>query len=173
VRRTLTWLVTLPFAGASVLIGHTIAYRAVGAGADDLHGYLDHAPQILLVLATLAVFGLAADSRARRRSPMPLASLAVVAFVAQEHLERLIHTGHVPFLLASPALWLGIALQLPLAIAVWFGARTVAGHIRIPGPPHRAPRIASLPILLVAGIQQPIAVVGGFAHPGRGPPERN
>ena len=29
-RRTLTWLVTLPFAAASVLIGHAIAYRITG-----------------------------------------------------------------------------------------------------------------------------------------------
>ena len=42
------------------------------------------------------------DSRARRHSPAPLASLAIVAFVAQEHLERLIHTGQLPFLLTTP-----------------------------------------------------------------------
>src|SRR4051794_33097570 len=106
-RRTLTWLVTMPFAAASVLVGHANTYRPPGMPVDDLHGYLAHAPQVVLILATLALVGLAADARARRSSPVPVASLALAAFVTQEHLERLIHTGHVPFLLASPVLWLG------------------------------------------------------------------
>ena len=67
-----------------------------------MHDYLAHAPQVVFILASLAVLGLAADARARRHSPVPLATLGVGAFVAQEHLERLIHTGHVPFLFASP-----------------------------------------------------------------------
>ena len=70
-----------------------VAYRVTGTPADDLHGYLAHAPQVVLILATLALLGLAADARARRSSPLPLALLAIGAFVAQEHLERLIHTG--------------------------------------------------------------------------------
>ena len=101
-RRTLTWLVTLPFAAASVVIGHTIAYSVTGTPTGGMHDYLAHAPQIVFILASLAVLGLAADARARRHSPLPLAVLGVGAFVAQEHLERLIHTGHVPFLFASP-----------------------------------------------------------------------
>ena len=103
-----------------------------GTPLGDLHGYLAHAPQIVLILASLALLGLAADARARRRSPVPLASLGVVAFVAQEHLERLVHTGHVPFLLTSPVLWLGIALQVPLAVAVWLVARRLAEDIAAP-----------------------------------------
>ncbi len=95
-RRALTWVLLLPFAAASVLIGHVVAYRVTGAPADGLHGYLAHAPQVVLILATLALLGLAADARARRSSPLPLALLAIGAFVAQEHLERLIHTGDVP-----------------------------------------------------------------------------
>ena len=89
-RRALTWVLLLPFAAASVLIGHVVAYRVTGAPADGLHGYLAHAPQIVLILATLALLGLAADARARRSSPLPLVLLAIFAFVAQEHLERLI-----------------------------------------------------------------------------------
>ena len=111
-RRTLTWLVTLPFAAASVVLGHAIAYDVTGTPTGGMHDYLAHAPQVVCILASLAVLGLAADSRARRHSPVPLAVLGIGAFVAQEHLERLIHTGHVPFLFASPVMWLGIALQL-------------------------------------------------------------
>ncbi len=128
-RRTLIWLLLLPFAAASVLIGHVVAYRVTGTPTGDVHGYLAHAPQLVAILATLALLGLAADARARRCSPVPLALLAIGAFVAQEHLERLIHTGDMPFLLTSPALWVGIALQLPLTLAVWWLARRLASDL--------------------------------------------
>lgn len=168
-RRPLTWLVTLPFAAGSVLIGHAIAYRAVGMRADDLHGYLAHAPQIVLILATLALLGLAADSRARRHSPVRLASLAVVTFVAQEHLERLIHTGQFPFLLTSPVLWLGIALQIPLAAAIWIVARRLAEDIAAPVR-RTVPRVVRFALPLTPIVGQPVASAPGAAHPARGPP---
>ncbi len=169
VRRTLTWLVMLPFAAASVLLGHAIAYWALSMPADDLHGYLAHAPQVVFILATLALVGLALDSRARRHSPAPLASLATVAFVTQEHLERLIHTGQLPFLLTTPVLWLGIALQLPLAFLVWFVARRLAEDLAAPSrrATPRGARVASLP---VAAVSRPFASVPPGSHPGRGPP---
>jgi hypothetical protein len=168
-RRTLTWLLALPFAAASVLLGHGIAYRVTGTPAGDIHGYLAHAPQIVLVLATLALVGLAVDSRARRASPLPLASLAVLAFVTQEHLERAVHTGQVPFLLTSPVLWIGIVLQLPLAAAIWVVARRIAADIATTGR-RGAPRI--LPLFL------PVATVDrhlpgrrrAAANGARGPP---
>jgi hypothetical protein len=169
VRRTLTWLVMLPFAAASVLLGHAIAYRTLGMPADDLHGYLAHAPQVVFILATLALLGLAVDSRARRHSPVPLASLAIVAFVTQEHLERLIHTGQIPFLLTTPVLWLGIALQLPLACVVWIVVRRLAEDIAAPLR-RTIPRAAGFPSFLVATAQQPVASAPRGAHPGRGPP---
>jgi hypothetical protein len=168
-RRALTWLVTVPFAAASVLIGHAGAYRALGVPAGDVHGYLAHAPQVVLILATVALVGLAGDSRARRRSPLPVASIAVVAFVAQEHLERLIHTGHIPFLLTSPVLWLGILLQLPLALAVWALARRLADDIASPVR-QRAPRLSRFTLPLVAALMQPSTCIWVPAHPARGPP---
>ena len=164
-RRALIWVLLLPFAAASVLIGHVVAYRVTGAPADDLHGYLAHAPQIVLILATLALLGLAADARARRGSPLPLALLAIGAFVVQEHLERLVHSGEVPFLLMSPALWIGIALQLPLTIAVWWLARDLEAS-----PRRTAPRLAAfvLPECAPAGI--PLAFPRITSASGRGPP---
>jgi hypothetical protein len=168
-RRTLTWLVTMPFAAASVLLGHAIAYRATGAPAGDVHGYLQHAPQVVLILASIAVVGREADARARRRSPAPLASIAVGAFVVQEHIERLAHTGHVPFLFASPVLWLGIALQLPLAAAIWLISRKVAEDIA--APLHRSvPHLARVPLVLgLAGSGSTPAVAPRTCR-GRGPP---
>ena len=168
-RRALTWLVTLPFAAVSVLAGHAVAYRVVGAPADDLHGYLAHAPQVVVVLATLALLGLAADARSRRRSPLPVAAMAVVAFVTQEHLERLIHTGQLPFLLATPVLWLGIALQLPLAFLVWIVARRLAEDLAAPSR-RLVPRVAWLASLLVAEASRAFASVALGSHWSRGPP---
>ena len=108
-----------------------------------MHGYLAHAPQLVLdprlagrCSASPPTLARAATRRCRsRRSPS-------VAFVAQEHLERLIHTGHLPFLLTSPVLWLGIALQVPLAVAVWLVARRLAEDI---AAPVRAARPAARP----------------------------
>ena len=159
----------LPFAAASVLLGHAIAYRALSMPTDDLHGYLTHAPQVVSILATLALVGLALDSRARRHSPAPLASLAIVAFVTQEHLERLIHTGQLPFLLATPVLWLGIALQLPLAFLVWIVARRLAEDLAAPSR-RLVPRVAWLASLLVAEASRAFASVALGSHWSRGPP---
>jgi len=168
-RRTLTWLVTLPFAAASVLLGHAIAYGATGAPAGDIHGYLEHAPQIVVILASIAVVGLAADTRARRHSPVPLAATGVVAFVVQEHVERLAHTGQLPFLLASPVLWLGIALQLPLAAIVWLVSRRVAEDIAAPVR-RGVPRLAHLPLVLAPSDAGSAAAAVAVTRRGRGPP---
>ena len=168
-RRTLTWLVTLPFAAASVVLGHAIAYGVTGTQTGGMHDYLAHAPQVVFILASLAVLGLAADVRARRHSPVPLAALGIGAFVAQEHLERLIHTGHVPFLFASPVLWLGIALQLPLAAVIWLVARRLAEDIAAPTrrPARHVPRLVQLLAPLVLPL---IASAPAGACPARGPP---
>src|SRR5690349_16444576 len=168
-RRTLTWLVTLPFAAASVVLGHAIAYGITGTPTGGMHDYLAHAPQVVFILASLAVLGLAADAGARRHSPVPLALLGVGAFIAQEHVERLIHTGHVPFLLASPVLWIGIALQLPLAMAIWFVARRLADDIATPlrRTARGVPRLVQL---LAPLVLPPVAAAPGAAFPARGPP---
>ncbi len=169
-RRSVIWLTLLPFAGASVLVGHVLAYSVTGTPAGDVHGYLAHAPQIVLILATLALVGIATDARARRSSPVPLAALGVTAFVVQEHLERFIHTGHVPFLLASPVLWLGIALQLPLAFAVWQIVRRLGDHLAAARRRVAPPALAwfSLPAPpMRAGCH---AFAAATTRSGRGPP---
>ncbi len=168
-RRALIWLVTLPFAAASVLLGHAVAYRVVGSPADTFHGYLAHAPQVVLVLATIAVVGLAVDTRARSASPKLAVGAGVVAFAVQEHLERFLHTGHIPFLLTSPVLWLGVALQLPLAIAVWVAARRLAGAMVVPVR-RSVPRLGSLSLALPDVIGRPLGQTRTVARAGRGPP---
>jgi hypothetical protein len=167
--RALIWVTLLPFAAASVLVGHAVAYRVTGTPAGDLHGYLAHAPQVVAILATLALLGLAADTRARRTSPVPLALLAIAAFVAQEHVERLIHTGDVPILLASPALWVGIALQLPLTLAVWWLARWLASDLAA-STRRVAPGTGALTLTLRIPAAGPWASRVPTAASGRGPP---
>ena len=168
-RRSLTWLLTLPFAAASVLVGHALAYRLTGTPMGNVHGYLEHVPQVVFILVSVAVLGLAADTRSRNRSPLPLAALAVVSFAVQEHLERLAHTGHMPFLLASPVFWVGIVLQAPLAIAVWLISRQLSEDIarRLPV---RLPRLARLPLVVVPPAQAPVVARSNTPRRGRAPP---
>jgi hypothetical protein len=168
-RRSLTWLVTLPFAAASVLIGHALAYRLTGTPVGNVHGYLEHVPQVVFILVSVAVLGLAADTRARRRSPLPLAALAAVSFAVQEHLERLAHTGHVPFLLLSPVFWLGLGLQAPIAIAIWLVSRQVAEDIAV-RTPVRSPRLSRLLLPVATPAPAPVVARRSTAHRGRGPP---
>ena len=132
-RQRLAWLSTLPLMVAGVLAGHGLAYRLAipdaHARADALahsgHGYLGHAPLALtvclgLLLAALAFQALAGFRGARSR---PAASPALVllpplAFALQEHLERLVHSGQVSWTTAlQPSFLLGLALQLPFALA--------------------------------------------------------
>jgi len=87
----------------------------------------------------------------------------------QEHLERLAHTGHVPFLLASPVFWVGIVLQAPLAIAVWLISRQLSEDIarRLPV---RLPRLARLPLVVVPPAQAPVVARSNTPRRGRAPP---
>jgi hypothetical protein len=168
-RRTLLWLLTLPFAAASILAGHAAAYALTGAPADAVHSYLEHAPQVVAILVLLGLLGLAHEGRTRTPSLAPVAVLAATGFACQEHLEQLAHTGDVPFLLTSATFWLGVALQLPFAAAVWYLARRLARPLG-PGGRSGPPRLAILPLLLPAMPRFPVAAVTGGPVRGRGPP---
>lgn len=168
-RRALTWLLALPFAAASILAGHAAAYALTSAPLDGVHRYLAHAPQIVAVLALLGLLGLARDGRARTASFVPVAGLAAAGFAFQEHLERLVHTGELPLLLASPTFWLGLALQLPFAVVVWLLARRLARTL-VRAERSGPPRLAILPLgPPAARLFTPVATPAG-AVPGRGPP---
>ena len=116
-RRLLAWILVTPVAAAGVLVTHALAYRLTGTRPGPVHEYLAHVPQVVFVLASLALVGLAFQERSLSRfSARWVAPLAPLAFVCQEHLERLVHTGQLPFLLTSPTFLLGLALQLPVAV---------------------------------------------------------
>jgi hypothetical protein len=57
---------------------------------------------------------------------LPFALLAPAAFVVQEHLETLLHTGAAPFgTVLQPTFLAGLLLQIPFAVAGYAIARSL------------------------------------------------
>ena len=136
-RRLLAWTLVTPVATAGVLVTHALAYRLTGAKPGPMHEYLAHVPQVVFVLATIALVGLALQERSLSRfSSRWVAPLAPLGFVCQEHIERLVHTGQLPFLLTSPTFLLGLALQLPVSVVCIVLVRRVVGAL--PGAQRRS-----------------------------------
>jgi hypothetical protein len=123
VRHGLAWLLTLVLAAAGTVLGHVLAYRLTGQPAGEVHAYLGHVPQLLLLLTTLAVCPLAFTRGTKSPPGWPFPFLALSAFAVQEHLEQVVHTGELPWLLTRPSFLVGLVLQLPLALAAWAVAR--------------------------------------------------
>jgi hypothetical protein len=123
VGRTRAWLVVSPVIAAGVLVAHALAYRLTSTPTDPFHEYLAHAPQVLLLLAlsgfALAGFGPRRDAPPARVFPL----VGVATFVAQEHVERIVHGGGVPLLVTTPVFLVGLALQVPVALVAWVLAR--------------------------------------------------
>ena len=67
VNRTRVWLVVSPVVAAGVLTAHWLAYRLTSTPTDPFHGYLEHAPQVLLLLAAAGVILSAVTARGTRR----------------------------------------------------------------------------------------------------------
>lgn len=132
------------FAASGLLAGHELAHRLTGDGGLGVHGYLRHAPQVLLVLALPAVLLAAFETRGRPPRPWSFALLGVGGYVAMEHLERLA-TGAPPWVLTTPTFVLGLLLQLPFALAAWWVARSL---LRLEPPRRlRPPRLqAAFPV---------------------------
>ena len=169
-RRLLAWILVTPVAAAGVLVTHALAYRLTGAPPGPVHEYLAHGPQVVFVLASLALVGLALQDRSLSRfSAWWVAPLAPLGFACQEHIERLVHTGHLPFLLTSPTFLLGLALQLPVAALCVLLVHRVIGTL--PGGACRrrlVPEGAWLPLT-----DSRLFVVRSVWRPrptGRGPP---
>ena len=148
------------------------------------HGYLRWLPLVLGVAAAVVALSLlvTAVDAARGRAPRGLpawafALLPPLAFVVQEHLERLLHTGVFPWQeFGTPTFVPGLALQLPFALLAYVVARLLlrtaerAGRAVARVAPPR-PRLA--PIVLAAPAAEPplprVALISsGLAK--RGPP---
>jgi hypothetical protein len=170
VRRTLLAIVGLPVVASGTFAAHAVAYGLLGAPGEGVHGYLGHLPQLLALLTLPALLAAAVAGRSRSPRAWPFAVAALSAFVAQEHLERLAHTGQVPFLLDRPVFVLGLALQIPFALAAWLGARWLlrAAHGAIARRPPPVPGLL-LPLPEPSGIEPRPCTVRTPASP-RAPP---
>jgi len=160
-RRGLVWVVSVPLLVAGTEAAHALAYRIAYpdpversyALAASGHGYLAHLPLALAVGLALAGCALALHgSRARRGalldSTVPARAFAVlppVTFALQEHLERLLHGGGIPFdAVLEPTFLLGVVLQLPFALLAYLLVRLLLGAaerigVRLRPAPRRAP----------------------------------
>jgi hypothetical protein len=169
VNRTRVWLVVSPVLAGGVLVAHSLAYRLTGTPTEPFHSYLEHVPQILLLiaLAGLALGGLGSRLQAPPVAAFPVAALTT--FAAQEHLERLVHGAGVPFLLTTPAFLVGLVLQIPFALAAWVLARWFLGAVR--ALPTRT-RTRTRLVLYVHSLlrSDPSASSELRLPPGRGPP---
>jgi hypothetical protein len=148
-RRMLAWLLVTPLAAAGVLAAHAAAYRLTGTPTGPVHAYLDHVPQIVAVLATIGLVGLALQQRSVGSRSLPAFALAAPAgFACQEHVERLLHTGELPWLVTTPSFLVGLALQVPVAVLCVLVARRVVGTLTAVRPLRRPPRlgVVALPV---------------------------
>ena len=121
--RTRAWLVVSPVIAAGVLVAHALAYRLTSTPTDPFHEYLAHAPQVLLLLA---LSGLALAGFGPRRDAPPawvFPLVGIATFVAQEHVEHIVHGGGVLILVTTPVFLAGLALQIPVALVAWVLAR--------------------------------------------------
>lgn len=130
--RARVWLAASPIIAAGVLSAHALAYRVTGTPAGPAHDYLDHVPQVLLVLAIVGLAASGLAGRLRMPPAWPFPCVAVATFVVQEHVERVAHTGELPWLLHSPAFLVGVLLQLPVALVAWALARRMLGALARP-----------------------------------------
>jgi hypothetical protein len=166
--RTRVWLAVSPLVLGGVLAAHALAYRLTGTPAEPLHGYLEHAPQLLALLALAALAGAGMTGRLGLPQPWTFPLVAVATYVGQEHVERLVHTGRVPWLLTAPAFLVGLLLQLPVALVVWLLARRLLDALaELPLRRPALPRLLLATAMPATGAPRPAPAA---AHRGRAPP---
>jgi hypothetical protein len=193
-RHRAAWLIPLPLVVASWLGAHSLAYWLVSPGGTGHmglhtvsgHGYLGYAPALAVWGLALVLAGLVLcvgdGLQGRRPSPPPVrvfVFLPPVGFAVQEYLERLIGTGGIPHdLVLEPTFLVGLALQLPFALAallvahalnaLGFGigralARRLTFRRQVPGVPPS-------PLRLPASVTLVTPSVLACGHGPRAPP---
>jgi hypothetical protein len=187
VRRAVVWIVALPLTAAATLAAHSLAYRLAvpDAGARDTllaatgHGYEDWVPLFLALSTAAAVAATASAARELgERTPRPAAwpflLLPPFAFTAQEHLERLLAEGRVPWTAVVERTFLpGLLLTVPFGMAAYLAARLllrVASSVARALAPPRLQLVATIAARPSASIDVvPVSVLAS-RHPTRGPP---
>jgi hypothetical protein len=130
---------SLPLAAAGTLAGHAAGYTLVGTSRDDAlaHGYLAYAPQFLVVCVAAVAVALwlrVAGRLQGSQAAWPFALIPPVAFGGQELIERLA-AGLPAHTVLEPAVWVGLAAQLPIAFVAFLVAR---GLLRVADEAARA-----------------------------------
>ena len=165
-RRARLWALLLPPAAGGVLVGHDAAYRLAGVDPGGLHTYLAHAPQLLLALCLPGVLVATRSAGGQAPRPHEISLVGIVGFALLEHIERIAH-GELPWLLTSPVFLLGLALQLPVALAVWWLASAL---LALPAGRRARPRaLAVLPVAQDAPCAAPVHADVRHSR-SRGPP---
>ncbi len=184
-RGRLAWAVSLPLTATGGFFAHLVAYRLVAPRSEIHHRTLAMPHWRLCVAVCLAALlvalaaSLASAIRGRRRPDVPVWFFGLVpplGFVVQEHLERLLHAGTVPYATAlEPVFVVGLLLQLPFAVAAYLLARAVVtlGELvaRALGSARRARLVASPTDRACArGADLPRLSALALGHSERGPP---
>ncbi len=128
------WFVGIPIAIAGSQVAHGVDYRVVvpNAGerahvlAETGHRYFALVPLALALATVIVLIGLVGEARrgsdrsGRALRPWHFALLAPLVFSFQEIFERLFHDGSFPFhAIVEPTFLLGLALQIPFALAAF------------------------------------------------------
>lgn len=195
-RRWLSWLLTAPLMAAGSVAAHSIGAVMVGARLSEAAGEaaeghartagspwlfglgLLGAVGLVAVAGRLTVGGQAGRRPIGRRLTGWLLLLPPLAFTLQELAERLAHAESLPFNPAlEPRFLVGLALQIPFAIAAFLLGRVV---LRVAVAIARA--LAARWPVLPAPVRTTIRARPGSArrripvlalgHAGRGPPGR-
>lgn len=166
--RARAWLAVAPIVGVGVLASHALAYRVTGTAAGSMHGYLEHGPQVLVVLCVVGASLAALGRRVRAPSTWLAPAAAVGTFAVQEHVERVVHMGEPALVATSPAFLVGLVLQIPVALVAWLLVRWLLRTMR--ADPVRQTVCSHLGVALREPPGVEVAPVPARPLPVRGPP---
>jgi hypothetical protein len=185
-RRALAWAIAVPVAAAATVAAHALDYRLVVPDAGARRALLaatGHAygewTTVALSIAGAAALVLAGDALAgRRRGPAPSARAFLLvpplAFVLQEHAERIPHDGTIPWgAILEPTFLPGLLLTVPFGAAAFVAARLLLrvarALARVVAPPPRALGVLA-PAVPALDLELPRLSVLATRAPTRGPP---
>jgi hypothetical protein len=198
ISRRIPWLLALPLMAAGSVAAHLVGYavapagleRATGTGREvgGLHerasqGVAGHAVlwlglavSIVGVICLRAVLARVRGRESRRLGAGCFFVLPLLAYSAQEVIERLLHAESFPFhAVLEPRFMLGLALQLPFAAAAflvgWFLLRVGIRLLRFLGrPPRTAAHVLAARLWAPTSVALPRVRALSRGHPLRGPP---
>ena len=162
---------SLPLAAAGTLAGHAAGYAIVGMSHRDVlvHGYLSYAPQFLAICVAalaLALLLRVSGQLPGRQAGWPFALIPPLAFLAQELIERLV-AGLPAHAVFEPAVYVGLAAQLPIAVAGFLAARAL---LRVADETaHALARRPAFTLRAASVVVTPIASLPPRTRPSSGP----